>query len=67
MIFLLYSYEQMQTVSFALTLIDCNYTQDDKRKMVASAFGEDQTGGHGTRLTVDDIRFLFEGSKASRR
>ncbi|KAG8377152.1 hypothetical protein BUALT_Bualt09G0138800 [Buddleja alternifolia] len=36
--------------------------QEDKRKMVASAFGEDQTGGHGTRLTVEDLRFLFEGS-----
>ncbi|KAK6118173.1 hypothetical protein DH2020_048074 [Rehmannia glutinosa] len=35
--------------------------QEDKRKMVASAFGEDQSGGHGARLTVDDLRFLFEG------
>lgn len=36
--------------------------QEDKRKMVASAFGEDQSGGHATRLTVEDFRFLFEGS-----
>ncbi|KAK4481250.1 hypothetical protein RD792_012133 [Penstemon davidsonii] len=36
--------------------------QEDKRKMVASAFGEDQSGGHATRLTVEDLRFLFEGS-----
>ncbi|KAL3654849.1 hypothetical protein CASFOL_000635 [Castilleja foliolosa] len=35
--------------------------QEDKRKMVASAFGEDQSGGHGAKLTADDIRFLFEG------
>ncbi|KAI3472979.1 hypothetical protein Pfo_030030 [Paulownia fortunei] len=40
--------------------------QEDKRKMVASAFGEDQSGGHATRLTVEDLRFLFEGSDASR-
>ncbi|KAH6832386.1 SNF2 domain-containing protein / helicase domain-containing protein / zinc finger protein-like protein [Perilla frutescens var. hirtella] len=36
--------------------------QEDKRKMVASAFGEDQSGGHGARLTMEDLRFLFEGS-----
>ncbi|XP_047945417.1 helicase-like transcription factor CHR28 isoform X3 [Salvia hispanica] len=36
--------------------------QDDKRKMVASAFGEDKSGSHGTRLTAEDLRFLFEGS-----
>lgn len=36
--------------------------QEDKRKMVASAFGEDKSGGHGTGLTVEDLRFLFEGS-----
>ncbi|PIN05671.1 Helicase-like transcription factor HLTF/DNA helicase RAD5, DEAD-box superfamily [Handroanthus impetiginosus] len=35
--------------------------QEEKRKMVASAFGEDQSGGHATRLTVEDLRFLFEG------
>ncbi|KAL5722646.1 Helicase-like transcription factor chr28 [Ranunculus cassubicifolius] len=33
--------------------------QEEKRKMVASAFGEDPTGGVGTRLTVDDLRYLF--------
>ncbi|KAL1545370.1 helicase-like transcription factor CHR28 isoform X1 [Salvia divinorum] len=36
--------------------------QDDKRKMVASAFGEDQSGSHGARLSMEDLRFLFEGS-----
>ncbi|KAL0450881.1 UNVERIFIED_CONTAM: Helicase-like transcription factor CHR28 [Sesamum latifolium] len=41
--------------------------QEEKRKMVASAFGEDQSGGHATRLTVEDLRFLFEGSEASGR
>ncbi|XP_051130364.1 helicase-like transcription factor CHR28 isoform X2 [Andrographis paniculata] len=40
--------------------------QEEKRKMVASAFGEDQSGGHATRLTVEDLRFLFEGSGTSR-
>ncbi|XP_047980815.1 helicase-like transcription factor CHR28 isoform X2 [Salvia hispanica] len=35
--------------------------QDDKRKMVASAFGEDQSGSHGARLSMEDLRFLFEG------
>ncbi|CAA0830604.1 SNF2 domain-containing protein / helicase domain-containing protein / zinc finger protein-related [Striga hermonthica] len=35
--------------------------QEDKRKMVASAFGEDQSGGQRSRLTVEDLRFLFEG------
>ncbi|XP_028767010.1 helicase-like transcription factor CHR28 [Neltuma alba] len=33
--------------------------QEDKRKMVASAFGEDQAGGTATRLTVDDLKYLF--------
>ncbi|KZV41094.1 hypothetical protein F511_14070 [Dorcoceras hygrometricum] len=36
--------------------------QEDKRKMVASAFGEDQSGMSATRLTGEDLRFLFEGS-----
>ncbi|PKI63963.1 hypothetical protein CRG98_015639 [Punica granatum] len=33
--------------------------QDEKRKMVASAFGEDQGGSSATRLTVEDLRYLF--------
>ncbi|KAL5759160.1 hypothetical protein ACOSQ2_017998 [Xanthoceras sorbifolium] len=33
--------------------------QEDKRKMVASAFGEDQGGGSTSRLTVEDLKFLF--------
>ncbi|KAK9274964.1 hypothetical protein L1049_022221 [Liquidambar formosana] len=33
--------------------------QEEKRKMVASAFGEDQSGGSATRLTVEDLRYLF--------
>ncbi|CAL0320632.1 unnamed protein product [Lupinus luteus] len=33
--------------------------QEEKRKMVASAFGEDHAGGTGTRLTVDDLKYLF--------
>ncbi|KAK8303833.1 hypothetical protein V6Z11_D04G178800 [Gossypium hirsutum] len=36
--------------------------QDEKRKMVASAFGEDQSGGSATRLTVEDLRYLFMGN-----
>lgn len=27
--------------------------------MVASAFGEDQTGGSTARLTVEDLKYLF--------
>ncbi|XP_052204701.1 helicase-like transcription factor CHR28 isoform X2 [Diospyros lotus] len=33
--------------------------QEEKRKMVASAFGEDQSGGSAARLTVEDLRYLF--------
>ncbi|KAJ6906920.1 hypothetical protein NC651_017555 [Populus alba x Populus x berolinensis] len=33
--------------------------QDEKRKMVASAFGEDQSGGSAARLTVEDLKYLF--------
>ncbi|KAK9935783.1 hypothetical protein M0R45_022868 [Rubus argutus] len=33
--------------------------QDEKRKMVASAFGEDNSGGSAARLTVEDLRYLF--------
>ncbi|XP_076882339.1 helicase-like transcription factor CHR28 [Bidens hawaiensis] len=34
--------------------------QQKKREMVASAFGEDETGGGQTRLTVDDLKYLFQ-------
>jgi hypothetical protein len=27
--------------------------------MVNSAFGDDKSGGHASRLTVDDLRYLF--------
>ncbi|PON87722.1 Cdk-activating kinase assembly factor [Trema orientale] len=33
--------------------------QEEKRKMVASAFGEDHSGGSATRLTVEDLKYLF--------
>ncbi|KAL1537512.1 helicase-like transcription factor CHR28 isoform X4 [Salvia divinorum] len=33
--------------------------QERKRVMVASAFGEDETGSQQTRLTVDDLKYLF--------
>ncbi|KAL5543034.1 hypothetical protein UlMin_010744 [Ulmus minor] len=33
--------------------------QEEKRKMVASAFGEDHVGGSVTRLTVEDLKYLF--------
>ncbi|KAM1562124.1 hypothetical protein ACFX1Z_005166 [Malus domestica] len=33
--------------------------QQKKREMVASAFGEDKTGGGQTRLTVEDLKYLF--------
>ncbi|XP_047313652.1 helicase-like transcription factor CHR28 [Impatiens glandulifera] len=35
--------------------------QDEKRKMVASAFGEDQVGASATRLTVEDLNYIFLG------
>ncbi|KAJ1267542.1 hypothetical protein BS78_07G064500 [Paspalum vaginatum] len=34
--------------------------QEEKRTMVKSAFGEDKAGGHATRLTVEDLRYLFK-------
>ncbi|PWA57475.1 Helicase, C-terminal [Artemisia annua] len=36
--------------------------QEEKRKMVASAFGEDQGGSSAPRLTAEDLKFLFMGS-----
>ncbi|KAL0321227.1 UNVERIFIED_CONTAM: Helicase-like transcription factor CHR28 [Sesamum radiatum] len=33
--------------------------QQRKRKMVSSAFGEDETGSRQTRLTVEDLKYLF--------
>ncbi|EXC53897.1 SMARCA3-like protein 2 [Morus notabilis] len=33
--------------------------QQKKREMVASAFGEDEMGGRQTRLTVEDLKYLF--------
>ncbi|KAK2644149.1 hypothetical protein Ddye_019344 [Dipteronia dyeriana] len=33
--------------------------QQKKREMVASAFGEDENGGRQTRLTMDDLKYLF--------
>ncbi|KFK39327.1 hypothetical protein AALP_AA3G230200, partial [Arabis alpina] len=33
--------------------------QEQKRKMVASAFGEDHGESSATRLTVDDLKYLF--------
>ncbi|XAR53171.1 DNA helicase [Bertholletia excelsa] len=38
--------------------------QEEKRKMVASAFGEDPSGGSATRLTVDDLKYLFNFNEA---
>ncbi|XP_057986297.1 helicase-like transcription factor CHR28 isoform X2 [Hevea brasiliensis] len=33
--------------------------QQKKREMVSSAFGEDENGGRQTRLTVEDLNYLF--------
>ncbi|XP_059623124.1 helicase-like transcription factor CHR28 [Cornus florida] len=33
--------------------------QQKKREMVASAFGEDETGSRQTRLTTEDLKYLF--------
>ncbi|KAL4563176.1 hypothetical protein LXL04_027212 [Taraxacum kok-saghyz] len=35
--------------------------QEKKREMVAAAFGDDDNGGSQTRLTVEDMRYLFQG------
>lgn len=35
--------------------------QQKKREMVANAFGEDETGGQATRLTMQDLEYLFRG------
>lgn len=37
--------------------------QEEKRKMVASAFGEDGTGTPAARLNADDLRYLFMGGR----
>nr|XP_043612556.1 helicase-like transcription factor CHR28 [Erigeron canadensis] len=37
--------------------------QEEKRKMVASAFGEDQSGASAKGLTPEDLRFLFMGGR----
>lgn len=34
--------------------------QAKKRKMVESAFGDDKSGGNATRLTVEDLGYLFD-------
>ncbi|XP_057528095.1 helicase-like transcription factor CHR28 isoform X1 [Amaranthus tricolor] len=36
--------------------------QDEKRKIVASAFGEDHIAGSGARLTIEDLKYIFLGS-----
>nr|XP_043625841.1 helicase-like transcription factor CHR28 [Erigeron canadensis] len=36
--------------------------QEEKRKLVASAFGEDQTGSSAARLNADDLKYLFMGA-----
>lgn len=45
-------------IRFDLRHIMCCF-QEKKREMVASAFGEDRTGSRQTRLTVDDLKYLF--------
>ncbi|RRT51015.1 hypothetical protein B296_00048200 [Ensete ventricosum] len=42
-----------------LSIIEICFIQEEKRKMVSTAFGEDQTSSHATRLTVEDLRRLF--------
>ncbi|CAA7055463.1 unnamed protein product [Microthlaspi erraticum] len=47
--------------SFYMRLQEGSRSQfkDDKRKMAASAFGEDHGGSSATRLTVDDLNYLW--------
>jgi hypothetical protein len=48
-------------VEFAtILLIHVPIKQEEKRAMVSSAFGEDRSGGHATRLTMEDLRYLFK-------
>ncbi|KAL6844539.1 hypothetical protein ACP4OV_026212 [Aristida adscensionis] len=49
---------------FCLTIMDTVEDrilalQDKKREIVESAFGENKSGGSATRLTVEDLRYLF--------
>ncbi|KAH1083319.1 hypothetical protein J1N35_023080 [Gossypium stocksii] len=44
------------------TVEDRILSLQDEKKMVASAFGEDQSRGSATRLTVEDLRYLFMGN-----
>ncbi|XP_076882624.1 helicase-like transcription factor CHR28 [Bidens hawaiensis] len=37
--------------------------QDEKRKLVASAFGEDHGGSLAARLRPEDLRYLFTGAR----
>ncbi|XP_021735489.1 helicase-like transcription factor CHR28 isoform X1 [Chenopodium quinoa] len=37
--------------------------QEEKRKIVASAFGEDHVSGSGARLTIDDLKYIFLGNQ----
>ncbi|KAI3972339.1 hypothetical protein MKW92_014987 [Papaver armeniacum] len=52
-----------QTRPVTVTRLTVKDTVEDRilalQKMVASAFGEDQVGGTATRLTVEDLRYLF--------
>ena len=45
-----------------LGLLIFNVLQDEKRKIVASAFGEDHIAGSGARLTIEDLKYIFLGS-----
>lgn len=57
--------ETYASMTFYLSFFLCgqndksSFLQDEKRKMVASAFGEDNSGGSAARLTVEDLRYLF--------
>ena len=52
-----FGYYPFENIEWFLWLL-----QQKKRVMVSSAFGEDETGGSQTRLTVDDLKYLFQGS-----
>lgn len=44
---------------FVVTKCACFCCQAKKREMVASAFGDEKSGGIATRLTVEDLGYLF--------
>ena len=52
-------YFHFRILGLSCDFVDSAVIQERKRAMVASAFGEDETGSRQTRLTVEDLEYLF--------